>query len=166
MKITLNGEFIETVGQPISVEMELPHFKVFDKDGNKVKTADLLGKVTLISVVPDINTNTCSLQTKHFNDVIDKYKDINFVTISTNTVAEQQAWCAAEGVENMQMLSDVEESFGYAMNLFITATGFDARSIYIVDAEGVVVYAQIVSEIADEPNYADAQAKLDEILGK
>ncbi|QBO35511.1 peroxiredoxin [Periweissella cryptocerci] len=166
MKITLNGEFIETVGEPISVGMELPHFKVLDKDGNKVKTADLLGKVTLISVVPDINTNTCSLQTKHFNGVVDQYKDINFVTISTNTVAEQSAWCAAEGVENMRMLSDVEESFGYAMNLFVTATGFDARAIYIINAEGVVVYGQIVSEIADEPNYKDARTKLDQILTK
>lgn len=166
MKITLNGEFVETVGAPISVGMELPHFKVLDKDGNKVKTADLVGKVTLISVVPDINTATCSLQTKHFNSVVDQYQDINFVTISTNTTDEQSAWCAAEGVENMRMLSDVEESFGYAMNLFITATGFDARAIYIIDEDGVVAYGQIVSEIADEPNYTDAQANLDQILAK
>lgn len=166
MEIQVDQEKFETVGEPVSVGMELPHFKVFDQNNNKVKTADLLGKVTLISVVPNINTDICSLQTKHFNEIVDKYTDINFVTISTNTVVEQSNWCAAEGVENMQMLSDEEESFGYAMNLYVPGTAFDARSIYIVDAQGVVVYQQIVTITGTEPGYADAQAKLDEILAK
>lgn len=164
MEILVGDEKFATVGEPIAVGMELPHFKLLDAEGNKVKTADLLGKVTLISVVPNILTNTCALQTKHFNTVIDNYSDINFVTVSTNTSAEQSQWCAAENVENMKMLSDEEESFGYAMNLYVPATAFDARAIYIIDAEGNVVYRQIVEITGDEPDYADAQAKLDEIL--
>lgn len=164
MDIFVNDDKFQTVGEPVSVGMELPHFKLIDADGNKVKTADLIGKVTLISVVPNIQTNICALQTKHFNSVIDKYADINFLTVSTNTVAQQSEWCAAEGVENMRMLSDEDESFGYAMNLYVPATAFDARSIYIIDAEGVVVYRQIIEVTGTEPDYADAQAKLDEIL--
>lgn len=164
MDIFVDDDKFQTVGEPVSVGMELPHFKLMDADGNKVKTADLIGKVTLISVVPNIQTNICALQTKHFNSVIDKYTDINFLTVSTNTVAQQNDWCAAEGVENMRMLSDEDESFGYAMNLYVPATAFDARSIYIIDAEGVVVYRQIVEVTGTEPDYADAQAKLDEIL--
>lgn len=166
MDIFVGDDKVQTVGEPASVGMELPHFKLIDANGNKVKTADLLGKVTLISVVPNIQTNICALQTKHFNSVIDKYTDINFLTVSTNTVAEQSEWCAAEGVENMKMLSDEEESFGYAMNLFIPATAFDARAIYIIDAEGNIVYRQIIEITGTEPDYADAQAKLDEILAK
>lgn len=166
MDIFVGEDKFQTVGEPVSVGMELPHFKLIDAEGNKVKTADLLGKVTLISVVPNIETNICALQTKHFNEVIDKYNDINFITVSTNSVEEQTKWCAAEGVENMKMLSDKEESFGYAMNLFIEATAFDARSIFIIDADGQIVYRQIVEITGTEPDYADAQAKLDEILAK
>lgn len=166
MDIFVDDDKFQTVGEPISVGMELPHFKLVDAEGNKIKTADLLGKVTLISVIPNIKTGICALQTKHFNSVIDKYSDINFITVSTNTVAEQSEWCAAEGVTSMKMLSDEEESFGYAMNLYVPATAFDARSIYIIDEKGTVVYRQMVEITGTEPDYADAQAKLDEILAK
>ena len=56
MEITNNGEQRQLVGNPPAVGDDFPHFKVFDKDGHKVKMKELLGKVTLLSVVPDINT--------------------------------------------------------------------------------------------------------------
>lgn len=56
MEITINGEKRQLVGNPPAVGDEFPHFKVFDKNGDKVKTRQLLGKITLLSVVPDINT--------------------------------------------------------------------------------------------------------------
>ena len=59
MEITINGEKRQLVGNPPAVGDEFPHFKVFDKNGDKVKTRQLLGKITLLSVVPDINTPVC-----------------------------------------------------------------------------------------------------------
>jgi thioredoxin-dependent peroxiredoxin len=54
------------------------------------------------------------------------------------------------------MLSDEQESFGYATKLYIPSQGVDTRSVYIVDAQGVVRYAQIVPEVSEEPDYDDA----------
>ena len=48
MEITINGEQRQLVGNPPAVGDDFPHFKVFDKDGNKVKLKELLGKVTLL----------------------------------------------------------------------------------------------------------------------
>lgn len=160
MNVLLNGNKVALEGDPLKVGDEVPHFKLVDQNNEKVKTADLLGKVTLFSVVPDLNTDICSLQTRRFNQAVDQYTDVNFVTISTNTVAEQRDWCAAEGVHNMRMLSDEQESFGYATKLYVPDTGFDTRSIYIIDATGVVLYSQIVPEISDEPNYDAALTAL------
>lgn len=44
------------------------------------------------------------------------------------------------------------------MNLYIPNAGYLARSIFIVDADGKIIYREIVPEIHDEPDY---QAALD-----
>lgn len=165
MDVLLEGEVTALVGSPLKVGETLPHFKLEDQDGEKVKTADLIGQLMLISVVPDLNTGTCTLQTRHFNQTVDQFEGIQFLTVSTNTVAEQRDWCAAEGVKNLRMLSDEQESFGYATKLYIPSQGFDARAVYIVDADGVVRYAQIVPEVSEEPDYDDALRVLRELQG-
>jgi peroxiredoxin len=78
MNVLLSGEVTELVGEPLKVGDTLPHFKLEDENGDKVKTADLVGKLTLISVVPDLNTGTCSLQTRHFNQAVDQFQDVQF----------------------------------------------------------------------------------------
>ena len=165
MDVLLEGEVTALVGEPLKVGETLPHFKLEDQNGEKVKTADLVGLLMLISVVPDLNTGTCTLQTRHFNQTVDQFEGIQFLTVSTNTVAEQRDWCAAEGVKNLRMLSDEQESFGYATKLYIPSQGFDARAVYIVDADGVVRYAQIVPEVSEEPDYDDALRVLRELQG-
>lgn len=165
MDVLLEGEVTALVGEPLKVGETLPHFKLEDQNGEKVKTADLVGQLMLISVVPDLNTGTCTLQTRHFNQTVDQFEGIQFLTVSTNTVAEQRDWCAAEGVRNLRMLSDEQESFGYATKLYIPSQGFDARAVYIVDADGVVRYAQIVPEVSEEPDYDDALRVLRELQG-
>lgn len=160
VEITINGQHRQLVGNPPQVGEELPHFKVFDKQGEKIKTRFLLGKVTLISVVPDITTSVCSLQTKHFNQAVDQFKDVRFLTVSTNLAATQQKWCAAEGVKNIELVSDHEQSFGYAMKLLIPDEDVLARSVWIIDKDGKIVYRQIVSELTDEPDYEAALAAL------
>lgn len=166
MEITINGEHRQLVGNPPAVGEELPHFKVFDSEDQKIKTRYLFGEPTLLSVVPDINTPVCSLQTKKFNEQVDQFPDVNFLTISTNLIADQQKWCAAENVHNMRLVSDHEQSFGYAMKLLIPDEGVLARSVWIIDKDGKIVYRQIVSELTDEPDYDTALEELKKLLNK
>ncbi|MFC2680590.1 thiol peroxidase [Limosilactobacillus vaginalis] len=164
MEITINGKPRQLVGNPPEVGDEFPHFKGFDKNHDKIKTRQLLGKVTLLSVVPNIDTPVCSIQTKKFNSTMDQFPDVNFLTISTNTIEEQQKWCAAEGVQNMQLVSDREESFGYESKLLIPDEGVLARSVWILDKDGKVAYRQIVKELTDEPDYDQALTELRKLL--
>lgn len=156
MNVTMKGEPLTTVGTAPEVGTQLPDFKLADKDGKTLAAADFKGQTTLISVVPNINTSVCSIQTKHFNADADKVPGIRFVTISTNTAAEQSTWCAAEGVKKMEMLSDAKEEFGRALGLFIPAAGINSRSIFIVDASGKIRYRELISEQTTEPNYSAA----------
>ncbi|PWF99559.1 thiol peroxidase [Levilactobacillus bambusae] len=166
MQVTVEGKSVSLVGNPPEIGTQLPKFKLWDKDDQKVKTANLLGTLTLISVVPDINTSVCTMQTRKFNQQADHFPGAHFITVSTNTIAEQAGWCAAQGVQNLDVLSDADESFGYAMELLIPDTGTLARSVWIVDANGQIVYRQIVPEEVDEPNYLDALNELEKLTSR
>ncbi|AQW22232.1 2-Cys peroxiredoxin [Lentilactobacillus curieae] len=166
MQITIQGKEEQLYGNPPVNGDKLPKFKLEDSEGNKVKTADLLGKVTLISTIPDINTSVCSIETRKFNQEADHYSDAQFLAVSNNTVEQQKDWCAAEGVENIKMLSDEQLSLGYAMGVYLPNFGALARTIFIVDKVGTIVYRQIVDELTDEPDYAKALEALNKIANR
>ena len=163
MKITMKNEPLTTSGQPPVVGETLPDFKVKKTDESVVKMADLIIKPTLISVVPNINTSVCSISTKRFNGEVDKYEDVDFYTVSTNSPVEQKDWCATESVAKMELLSDDQLDFGKKMGLYIESTGVDSRSIWIVDANQKVIYQELVQEMTNEPNYNAALAFLDNL---
>lgn len=151
--IIIKGKKIATIDPKTSGSA--PDFTLTDLKGNKI-TLSALTKPVLISVFPDINTPTCSLQTKRFNKEAAKHKEIEFLSLSNNTRAEQENWCAAEGVD-MTILSD-DGSFGRAYGLILDGgplPGRLARSIFVIK-NGEIVYSQIVSEMSTEPDYEAA----------
>ncbi|MCL0312365.1 thiol peroxidase [Apilactobacillus xinyiensis] len=155
MEIMFQGKPQKLVGKLPDVGDQLPKFKVKNSDNKIVKTADIIGKQTVISVVPDIDSGICSIETKKFNQQADKFKNFNFITISNNTVEQQANWCAAKGVSNIKLLSDVELSFGYETGTYLENMGVLARVIFIIDDSGKIIYRQIVPEIASEPDYEE-----------
>ncbi|WP_075888009.1 thiol peroxidase [Companilactobacillus crustorum] len=164
MDLDFKGQTISTIGKPLTVGENFPDFTVLNKDNNEIKLSSLLDKPVLISVVPDINTSVCSIQTKHFNEEIDGHSEINFVTISTNTPEEQTSWCAAENVKNMQMLSDIDHDFGKKSNIWIRDLNILARSVWIVDKNGEIIYSEIVPVQSDEPSYDRVLGQLNELV--
>ncbi|HIW71131.1 MAG TPA: peroxiredoxin [Candidatus Levilactobacillus faecigallinarum] len=164
MEVTRLGNKMALSGELPEVGDKLPKFKLFDQQNNKVKTANLIGQVALISVVPDLDTPVCTLQTRKFVQQADHYPAAKFYTVSNNSVAEQTGWCAAQGVENVDLLSDEELSFGYETGLYVPNAGNLARSIWIIDETGKIVYRQVVVEQSDEPDYLDALNALEKLV--
>lgn len=164
MDLDFKGNTITTNGTPLAVGEKFPDFMVLDKNNNEVNLRQLLDKPLLISVVPDINTSVCSIQTKHFNEEVDGHSEINFITVSTNTPKEQADWCAAEGVKNMQMLSDMDHDFGKKSNIWIKDRNILARSVWVVDKNGEIIYSEIVPVQSNEPSYDKVLGQIDEFV--
>lgn len=163
MDLTFKGEAVSTLGKPSNVGETFPDFTVKNKDGKEVTLNDLLDKPVLISVVPNINTSVCSIQTKKFNQEVDGHSEINFVTISTNSIEEQRNWCAAEGVKNMEMLSDADHDFGKKTGLLIDSMGILARSVWFVDTNKQIIYSEILEEETNEPTYDKVLDQIDQM---
>ncbi len=156
VQVLFHDQALDLVGEPLQDGDQLPKFKVFTTHDEKIKTKDLLGNPVLLSVMPDIDTRVCSIQTKKFNQQADKYPHVQFLAISNNAVADQAGWCAKEGVKNLTVASDEELSFGYATNLYLPNNGTLTRAIYVADAAGKIVYHEIVPDVSHEPNYVAA----------
>ena len=155
MQVTLKGNPVELEGvQPIKGD-KAPNFSLLDLNDTLVELSASINNPLIISVVPDIDTSVCALQTKRFNQEAATETGIYFVTISNNTKEEQSNWCAAEGVE-MTMLRDADLEFAKNYGLLIPAIDRLARAIFVVDSEGTIVYEEIVPEVSQEPDYAKA----------
>jgi thiol peroxidase len=76
----------------------------------------------------------------------------------------QARWCGAAGVEQVVTLSDHRDAeFGAAFGLLIKELRLLARSVTVLDREGVVRYYQLVKEVGDEPDYGAALAAIGEL---
>ncbi len=152
MKITRRSDVVGTIEDKAVVNEMAPAFTVKDVDGKTVTLNDLKGEVLLISVFPDINTRVCDLQTRRFFMEADKHKDVKILNLSNNKPKELSDWCATEGVDAL-MLSDEDLDFAKAYGLYIAETDVLARSTFLIDKDGTLVYKEVISEITNEPNY-------------
>ena len=155
MIVTRKGIPYELTGTSVEVGSQAPAFTLNNLADQAVSLSDLIVKPLLISVVPDIDTSVCSIQTKQFNQKAGNIEGIQLVTISKNTKEEQANWCAAEGVA-MEMLHDEALSFGEQYGIKMADLGVLARSIFVIDTDGTLVYQEIVPEMVDEPDYTAA----------
>ncbi|OFK58502.1 antioxidant AhpC [Globicatella sp. HMSC072A10] len=154
MEIKVNGEPLVIEGKQVEVGDLAPNATLVNRKGETVQLKDLLSdKVTILSVVPNILTRTCELQTKRLSDET-KSGDIQYLTVSRNTPQEFNTW-NQENELDVDTLTDESGEFGRAYGLDINLDGNDllARTVYVVDQNGVIQYREIVEELTEEPTY-------------
>ena len=143
------------VGNEIKVGDKAPDFEVVGNDLKPVKGSSFDGKVRILSAVASLDTSVCDVETRRFNQEAGNLGDeIVILTISMDLPFAQKRWCGAAGVDKVKVLSDHKlASFGEAFGVLIKETRLLARSVFVVDREGVVRCIQIVPELGTEPDY-------------
>lgn len=156
--VTMGGKPMTLLGSEVAVGQKAPDFTVVDADFNPVRLGDFKGRVVLISAVPSLDTRVCSLQTKRFNEEAAALgPGVQVLTISEDLPFAQARFCKAERVEGIKVLSDsVTREFGLGYGLLIKGRGLLARSVIVVDQDGVIRYLELVAELTHEPDYARA----------
>ena len=162
----MKGNPLTLLGAEVKIGNPAPDFTALDNDLNPVKLSSYRGKVCIVSSVPSLDTPVCDMETRRFNTEAGKLgKDVAVLTVSMDLPFAQKRWCAAAGVENLTTLSDHRDAaFGNAWGLMIKELRLLARAVYVVDKEGVVRHAQLVKEIAEEPDYEAVLAAAKSLL--
>lgn len=151
MQIKRGDQIINLVGNPIDVGDTFPMVDLIDRDQQTVSLKDYVKGLTIISIVPDINTKTCDIQTNRFA-ALAKEKDYPIITISTNDPADIVNWCQANNVD-MVYLSDVNRQLADKSGLLMAEYDKLARTVLLIDVDGKVHYREIVADMRDEPDY-------------
>jgi len=111
-----------------------------------VQIKNLKGKVKIISIVPQLNTPVCDKQTHAFsetNDGLDKQVDI--ITISTNTADGQYMFSMKANIHNLVFLSDNPDfQFGRKTGLLIDGMGVLRRTVIVADQNNIIRYVDFV----------------------
>ena len=161
-KISANSKKLTLRGNAVELGQQAPDFKAANNKFAPVSLSDFEGKAVLISTVPSLDTGVCSLQTKHFNDKFAaNYSNVVMLTISMDLPFAQSRFCKAENITQMHTLSDaVWREFAQHYGLLIQDMGLLARSVFILDKDHKIVYKQLVTNLAKEPDYVSVESAL------
>lgn len=167
--ITLKGKTTNTVGNLPRLGSKAPDFKLTKGDLSDVSLADFVGKVKILNIVPSLDTSTCALSAKRFNEEIKKQGGAVVLNVSRDLPFAQARFCKSEGVDSIVPLSMLRDlSFGEAYGATIAdgpMAGLLSRAVVVIDAGDLVVYTQQVPEIGSEPDYGAALAAARKALG-
>jgi thioredoxin-dependent peroxiredoxin len=163
-QVTLKGKPIRLSGSLPALHIKAPDFKLVDKDLKDRSLHEFQGKRKIIATVPSLDTGTCSIMTKHFNEFGKKHPDVVLITVSADLPFAQKRFCETENVHNVLTLSMMRnKDFGKAYGILIEEgplSGILARSVTVLDEKDHVLYTELVPEITQEPNYHKALEKL------
>jgi len=164
--VTFRGNPMTLIGPELKVGDKAPDFTVVDNGLNPVKLADTAGKIRLITAVPSLDTPTCDTMTRQFNQQAAELPEkVAVCTISCDLPFAQARWCGNAGIDRVQTLSDYQSrDFGQKYGLLIKELQLLARCVLVVDAQDTIRYVQLVKEIAEEPDYADALQAVRKLL--
>jgi thiol peroxidase len=164
--VTIHGNPLTLVGKELKTGAPAPDVELLDNDLKPVRISAFKGKVAVISAVPSLDTPTCDMETRRFNQEAAKLGDnVVILTISTDLPFAQKRWCGAAGVDKVKTLSDHREAaFGMSYGVLIKDLRLLARSIFVADKNGVVQYIQHVKEVSQEPDYDAVIAAVKKLL--
>ncbi len=154
--ITFAGNPINILGNKSKVGEKAVDFTAVKQDLSPFKLSDLDNKkIKVISVAPSIDTGVCSLQTIFFNQEAAKFKDdVELVTITVDLPFAQKRYCAAEGIDNLTVVSDYQaHDFGMKYGFLIDGLKLLTRGVVVIDRDDTIKYVEYVEEVTNEPNY-------------
>ena len=157
-QVQLRGKLLTLIGTPLHTGQPMPNIFLPDLSLNPVSIGSLKGKVTIISVVPSLDTAVCEKQThilSEKNNGLDK--KARLITVSRDLPFAQSRFTREAKIGNLIYLSDYREGkFGMETGLLINENRLLARAIIVLDAEGIVRYLEVVPDLGKLPRMEKA----------
>ncbi|MFO7173627.1 MAG: thiol peroxidase [Bacillota bacterium] len=149
------GAPVTLVGPEIQVGQKAPDFTAVTTDLSTFSfLRDTAGKVRILAAVPSLDTPVCDTEARRFNEEAGRLPGVEILVISMDLPFAQKRWCGAAGVEAVKTLSDYRDaSFGQAYGVLIKEWRLLARATFVVDRSDTVVFAEYLSEPAQQPTY-------------
>jgi thiol peroxidase len=156
--VSLHGQPLTLTGTPLQEGQRFPAVAIPDSGLKMINLQSFKGKVTIISIVPSIDTKVCEKQThilSEENGGLDK--TVRLVTVSRDLPFAQKRFAEEAKIHNVLFLSDYRDGgFGASTGLMIQENRLLARALVVVDKEGVIRYLEIVPDLGQLPDMKKA----------
>ncbi len=162
--VTLKGNPITLGGVFPKVGEKAPAFSLVTRDLEDVTLANYAGKKKVLNIVPSLDTPICAISTRKFNEQASNMDNTVVLIIAADLPFAMSRFCDAEGLDKVVTLSTMRgANFMTDYGVAITDSAFGgvtARAVIVLDESDTIIHAELVPEIADEPNYDAALAAL------
>lgn len=163
-QVTRAGEPVDVAGEFPSVGQAAPPLTLTNTDLADVSLADFAGKRKVLNIIPSVDTPTCAMSTRKFNELASNMANTVVLVVSADLPFAAKRFCGAEGLDNVETLStfrhpDFQEAWGVAL-CSGSMSGLCARGVVVLDENDRVIHSQLVEEIKDQPDYDAALAAL------
>jgi thiol peroxidase len=160
--ITLKGNPIHTAGDLPAKGTAAPDFKLTKTDLSDVSLKDFAGQKKILNVTASLDTGVCATSAKKFNEAVAKLSGVVLLNVSADLPFAAGRFCESNGLKNVVALSTFRApDFAKAYGVHLVdgpLAGLTARAVVVLDAQNKVLHAELVPEIAQEPNYDAALA--------
>jgi thiol peroxidase len=162
--VTLKGKPVNVAGNLPKKGETAPALNLTGKDLADAALTAWAGKRKVLNIVPSLDTPTCAQSTRVFNQKAAQMDNTAVLVISADLPFAMSRFCGAEGLNNVVTLStfrnkDFHQRYGVDI-VDGPLKGLTARAVVVLDENNKVLHAQLVPEIANEPDYDSALAAL------
>ena len=125
----------------VSVGDQAPQFTLPGTGGRSYSLSDYKGRPVVIVFYPGDDTAVCTKQLNSYNNELSAFDNVGaqVLAISAQDVASHEQFAAKHGF-GFPLLADVDKKVAEAYGT-VGPLGFPRRSVFVVDAAGVVRYA-------------------------
>ena len=146
----------------IAVGAKAPEFTLPDTDKKERSLKEFLGKKTVLAFFPGAFTGVCTKEMCQLRDSMANLNSMNaqIVGISVDSPFANKAFAEANKL-TYPILSDygrtVIQAYGIVFNDFAGLKGYTAaaRSIFVLDKNGIVKYVHVTENPGVEPPYEE-----------
>lgn len=160
--VTFKGNPIHTSGNLPQRGAQSPDFKLAKTDLSDVSLKDFAGKKKILNIVPSLDTGVCAASARKFNEAVSGLGNVALLNVSADLPFAAGRFCESNGLKNVVALSSFRSpDFAKAFGVLIVdgpLAGLAARAVVVLDVDNKVLHAELVPEIAQEPDYGAALA--------
>ena len=119
-----------------------PDFRLAGTGGHDYVLDEQRGAPVVLVFYPGDNTAVCTIQLRTYSDDFDSFNDLGATVwgISPQSVESHEDFSCKQGGFKFPLLADTDKAVAKAYGV-LGPLGFYRRSVFVIDAEGVVRYA-------------------------
>jgi len=145
---------------------QAPSFTLYNTEKKQISLADFEGKNVVILFFPLAFTGVCTAELCNTRDNISLYQNVNaeVVAISVDSLFALEQFKIQQNL-NFDLLSDFNKETAQAYgsfyeNFVLGMNGVAKRSAFVVNPEGKIIYAEVLEDAGQQPNFEAIQAVL------